>query len=224
MERRASPTCSFAEVETGVGAVMLPRILSRLTYANVTATLALFIALGGTGYAALSLPRDSVGARELRSHSVGHSELGRNSVTSDNVSHGSLSLRDLSSGARSALTGERGLTGPTGADGPRGPAGAKGAQGEDASTDWAVVNNLGNIFRGTATAVTHNEIGRYGVVFSRSVEACAYSATLARVQLDPGDAPAGRITVAEESGGVRVRTYDLAGVAADIGFHLIVVC
>ena len=38
------------------------RIRDRLTYANVTATLALFIALGGSSYAALKLPRDSVGS------------------------------------------------------------------------------------------------------------------------------------------------------------------
>jgi hypothetical protein len=40
---------------------MARRIRAKLTYANVTASLALFIALGGTGYAALTLPPDSVG-------------------------------------------------------------------------------------------------------------------------------------------------------------------
>jgi hypothetical protein len=206
---------------------MLPRILSRLTYANVTATLALFIALGGTGYAALSLPRDSIGARELRSRSVGHSELGRNAVRSDNVRNGSLGLSDLSSGARSALTGERGLTGPAGAQGARGPAGVQGnpgAPGKDVATDWAVVNSFGSILRGTATAVTSGGAGSRLVTFSHSVALCAYSATLARVQIDLGDAPAGSITLAEDSGGVRVRTYDETGQAKDIGFHLIVVC
>jgi hypothetical protein len=41
------------------------RIVRRLTYANVTATLALFVALGGASYAALELPANSVGPRQL---------------------------------------------------------------------------------------------------------------------------------------------------------------
>src|SRR5262245_53502380 len=40
---------------------MLQALHSKLSYSNVVASLALFVALGGTGYAALSLPRDSVG-------------------------------------------------------------------------------------------------------------------------------------------------------------------
>jgi hypothetical protein len=206
---------------------MLRQILTRLNYANVTATLALFVTLGGTGYAALSLPRDSVGSREIRPRSVRHSELGRNAVESDNVRNGSLGLSDLSTDARARLSGARGPTGAIGPGGPPGSAGMKGdrgAPGKDAATDWAVVNNLGNAYRGTASAVTHNEAGRYLVTFAQPVDACAYAATLARVQLDPGDAPAGSITVAEENGGVRVRTYNAAGAVADIGFHLIVVC
>jgi hypothetical protein len=65
----------------------------RLTYANVTATLALFVALGGTSYAAATLPRDAVGARQLRANSVGSSE----------VRNRSLEVRDLSVRARRAL-------------------------------------------------------------------------------------------------------------------------
>src|ERR1700678_2621687 len=39
---------------------------SRLSYANVVATLALFISLGGASYAAVTLPAGSVGPRQLR--------------------------------------------------------------------------------------------------------------------------------------------------------------
>lgn len=42
----------------------------RLTYANVVATLALFVALGGVSYAALSLPAGSVGTAQLRRGAV----------------------------------------------------------------------------------------------------------------------------------------------------------
>ena len=51
------------------------RVRRHLTYANVIATMALFIALGGTSYAALALPKNSVGSRQIRSGAVGASEL-----------------------------------------------------------------------------------------------------------------------------------------------------
>lgn len=38
------------------------RIRGKLTYANVMATIAVFIALGGASYAAIKLPKNSVGA------------------------------------------------------------------------------------------------------------------------------------------------------------------
>lgn len=49
---------------------MLGRVRERLNYANVTATLALFIALGGASYAAVSLNKNSVGGRELQNKGV----------------------------------------------------------------------------------------------------------------------------------------------------------
>lgn len=42
--------------------------------------LALFVALGGTGYAAVNLPRNSVGSKQLRNGSVGPSKLGNQVV------------------------------------------------------------------------------------------------------------------------------------------------
>lgn len=45
------------------------RILSHIR-ANIVAWLALFVALGGTGYAAVSLPAGSVGSRALQNHSI----------------------------------------------------------------------------------------------------------------------------------------------------------
>jgi hypothetical protein len=93
---------------------MVEALRDRLTYANVTATLALFIALGGTSYAAVNLPRDSIGAVQLRPGSVGSSE----------VRDRSLSLRDLNRRTRSALRGARGPAGPAGPAGGTAGAGA----------------------------------------------------------------------------------------------------
>jgi hypothetical protein len=52
------------------------RLSRHVSYANVTATLALFVALGGTSYAALTLAPGSVGNRQLQPGAVSLSKLG----------------------------------------------------------------------------------------------------------------------------------------------------
>jgi hypothetical protein len=47
-----------------------PRLADRLSYANVIATVALFIGLGGTSYAIVTLPEHSVGQRQLKAGAV----------------------------------------------------------------------------------------------------------------------------------------------------------
>lgn len=70
----------------------------QLTYSNVTSTLALFVALGGTSYAVTKLPRNSVGSTQVRD--------------------GSLQSKDLSKKARATARGPRGAQGPAGERGP----------------------------------------------------------------------------------------------------------
>jgi hypothetical protein len=83
--------------------------LPKLTYSNVTASLALFIALGGTSYA---ISRNSVGTRELKN----------GAVTSAKIRNGSIQPLDLSAKAAFAgPRGPRGEPGPAGATGPPGP-------------------------------------------------------------------------------------------------------
>jgi hypothetical protein len=53
----------------------MQEVRSRITYANVTATLALFVALGGSSYAAVQLS-----GRDIRSHSLTARNYQRNSV------------------------------------------------------------------------------------------------------------------------------------------------
>jgi hypothetical protein len=71
----------------------MKRRRSKLTYANVVSTLCLFLLLGGTAYATLSLPKNSVGPKQLKP----------NSVTGNKVKNGSIAATDLSSGALQAL-------------------------------------------------------------------------------------------------------------------------
>jgi hypothetical protein len=67
----------------------------RLTYANVTATLALFLALGGGAYAATALPARSVGPRELKANAVTRAKIKRNAVDGSKVLDGSLRGADI---------------------------------------------------------------------------------------------------------------------------------
>jgi hypothetical protein len=79
--------------------------MARLSYANVMATIAVFIALGGGALAATQLKKNSVGSRQLK----------RNAVTSAKVKDGSLLGSDFATGQVPA--GERGPQGPQGAPG-----------------------------------------------------------------------------------------------------------
>jgi hypothetical protein len=60
----ARPTCEDRTMR-GLVSPRARRLRSRLTYANVIGTLALFLALGGASYAALALPANSVETRHL---------------------------------------------------------------------------------------------------------------------------------------------------------------
>jgi len=82
------------------------------------ATVAVFIALGGTGVAAVSLSRNSVGSAQIRSGAVRTSDLHRSAVRSAKVKNGSLLAKDFALGqlpsGPKGDTGERGPTGPLG--------------------------------------------------------------------------------------------------------------
>jgi Collagen triple helix repeat (20 copies) len=85
----------------------LTRITRHLSFANAIASLALFVALGGASYAAVNLPANSVGAKQIKTRAV--------------------SLQKITPAARSALKGQKG---DPGAQGPMGDSGAQGATGD----------------------------------------------------------------------------------------------
>jgi hypothetical protein len=51
---------------------------------------ALFVALGGTGYAAISIPKSSVGSRQLRNGAVTTNKIAKGAVTAAKLSSGSI--------------------------------------------------------------------------------------------------------------------------------------
>jgi hypothetical protein len=64
------------------------RMRTKLTYANVMATVAVFIALGGASYAAVKLPRNSVGTKQLKNGAVTGAKIKKGSVTAANIAPG----------------------------------------------------------------------------------------------------------------------------------------
>jgi len=65
------------------------------TYANVVATLALATALGGGAYAAVSLPKNSVGSKQLKNGAVISSKLKNGAVTGSKVARNAITGADI---------------------------------------------------------------------------------------------------------------------------------
>lgn len=100
------------------------RIAEHLTYANVMSTFAAFVALGGVSYAAVTLPKNSVGKDQLK----------KNAVTSTKIKDGAIQAPDLAPGLlKAGAAGPAGATGPAGADGQVGATGPAGAKGDTGS-------------------------------------------------------------------------------------------
>jgi hypothetical protein len=93
---------------------MIAAARKRVTYSNVIATMALFIALGGVAVAATQLPRNSVGKRQLKrgavtsaklaKKSVISGKLGPNSVGPGNIGNGAVTTAKLAAGSVIAST------------------------------------------------------------------------------------------------------------------------
>ena len=62
----------------------------RLTYANVMATIAVFIVLGGVSYAATQLPKNSVGSKQLKKNSVTEAKIKKQTITAAKIKNGTL--------------------------------------------------------------------------------------------------------------------------------------
>ena len=171
----------------------------RLTYANVVSTLALVIAVGGgSAYAATTLARNSVGARQIKTNAVGSSELKRGAVHSADI-------------AKTTINSLRGAKGDPGPQGPAGPAGAA------AVSYFAAVSGAGQILRGSATG-SHTAVGSgsYTIGFPRNVSECGWTVTPGGI--DATSQPPTIVTTRDDGGKVGVQLYDLAGNPVDRSF------
>jgi hypothetical protein len=136
-------------------------IRSRFTYANVMATIGVFIALGGSSYAALkvtgrNVPDGSLTGKDLKNGSV-------KAVDVSGLTAGDFGPGQIHAGAK----GDPGSPGAAGSSGPTGAPGATGAQGDRGEPGPLVEPEAGKapdgIFAGTHTTCQWHA---YGLGFS----------------------------------------------------------
>lgn len=96
----------------------------RLTYANVMATVAIFLSLGGTAYAAVVIT-----GKNVKNGTLEGLDVRNGSLTGADIRNGSIDSTKLSAKARSQLKGTPGDAGRAGSDGISGAPGAKGSDG-----------------------------------------------------------------------------------------------
>ncbi len=183
------------------------RIRPRLTYANVVASLALFIAMGGGAYAA-TLPGNSVGTRQLKD----------NAVTSSKVKDHSLLARDFA--ARQLPTGATGPQGAMGPQGANGEAGSAVAYGAFVASSTGVSIN-GPVRNLSAANVSRARAGAYcfsGLSFTPNNIVATLDSSFTSGFVTASLTPFGPCPVGTQA---EVKTFDSAGIAADRSFSVL---
>lgn len=175
--------------------------------ALVVASLALAVALGGTGYAAVVLPANSVGTAQLRNGAVVGSKVKAHSLNAASFQPGQL---------------PKGDPGPIGLAGPAGPQGGKG---DPATKLWAVVRNDGGIVKQSGGVGVNKPAGSglYTVTFPQSVSACAPIVTLSGTGSTPDEGSASA-TQGAQPAQLTVQTLNSGGGHSDRTFAIAVFC
>jgi hypothetical protein len=118
----------------------------RVSPATVIACAALAIALGGTSYAAVRLPRNSVTTVQVKDHSLLRKDFKKGQIPR----------------GKRGPAGPQGPAGPPGPAGPAGPAGPGGSPGAGQATKWVLVNPNGSIAaQSGGITVTQHTTGQY---------------------------------------------------------------
>jgi hypothetical protein len=179
------------------------------------ALLALFVALGGTSYAAVSLAPNSVATKQIKNGQVKTADLGKNSITSPKVRDGSLTASDFASGQLPA--------GPRGPAGQQGEPGKPGADGAPATKLFVASDESGNVLASSGLT-THGQVfvkkGEYFAQFNHDVSQCARMASI------NGDQPAFIRTTLVGTNGVRVNITNASNPGIDESgpFSLAILC
>lgn len=135
----------------------------RPAHATVVAYVALFVAMGGTAYAGVTLSKNSVRSKHIKNGQVKGVDLASNAVSSAKVADGTLRAADfekdqLPSGAQ----GARGPAGPEGPQGAPGPQGAKGDTGQQGLPGPAAIPVNVQLSTGNSTTGNRQRIAAVG--------------------------------------------------------------
>jgi hypothetical protein len=202
------------------------RVRTRLSFANVVSALALFLALGGTSYAAAQLPFNSVGKGQIKSNAAGKSEIAANSVGTSELRNSGVAAADIKSGAvgpsevrPNAIDSDELADGGIGAA-DLSDAAKTAVAGLNAVTFRASAAANGTGAAGNAKGITRAAVGVYNVDLGTDVSACqrvgSVSGTTAQIATVAQGATPNVITV---------RTFAVPGGAADdAAFQLLVAC
>jgi len=83
---------------------MKSRFAKHLTFSNVVACLALFVALGGVSYAAVKLPKNSVGTKQIKKNAVTSTKIKKKAVTGSKLRKNAVTESKIRS---NAVTGSK---------------------------------------------------------------------------------------------------------------------
>ena len=120
----------------------------RLTYGNVVGTLALFVALGGTSYAALTIT-----GKNVKNSSLTGVDIRNSSLTTADIKDRSLLRADFKAGQLPA-----GPQGAKGDKGDKGDPGLNGANGAAGATGSAGATNVTTRLKTQSLAVGENDL------------------------------------------------------------------
>jgi hypothetical protein len=193
-------------------------VRDKLTYANVTATLALFIALGGSSYAAVKITGKNVAD---------------GSLTTRDVKNRSLLKRDFKAGQLPAgAPGAQGVKGEQGARGLQGLTGSDGSPGAPGSAAaYAAVNADGFLYPSESKNVDRSTKINFGspvtgyYCLHTTIPPKNIVATLYGSAADHGEITATTVTNINCATGhgpynVQVNTFNSAGTLEDRAFYI----
>ncbi len=85
----------------------MKRIQGKLSFSNLVALLALFVALGGSAYAATQLPKNSVGSKQLKKNAVTTAKIAKGAVTGAKINLKTLGTVPAATNAAHATNADR---------------------------------------------------------------------------------------------------------------------
>ena len=197
---------------------MLSHVLSYLRR-NHLSILALFVAVGGTSYAAMQLPAHSVGTRQLKNRAVTAAKIAPSAL-----------VRLRGPDGRAGPKGDTGPKGNVGPSGPKGDAGAKGDPGSARAYAHVVVG-ISPTFRTSfnfASVRREPSIPAGGFCVKPSDPSVLSGQTNFNVTAVASADQDNRVAIVNSPANgcandeLSVHIVDLAGVAMDSGFDLIV--